>query len=165
MSSSKKLTCKGTLRQVFISSVHHRLEIHSVMLVFSTQLYELLPLQPSLWFNSHPPLSLGQSTLYTDIVWLGGGGGWWVLLDSITCRSLTLCLTRFRTYKIARPPPTKNLGEEGASDRKTCRKVPLQDNYLRWLHFALVSILLTNPCSHPSKRFRRPISSLTQPSK
>jgi hypothetical protein len=32
----KKLTCKGTWRQVFIRV--HRLEIQSVMLVFSTQL-------------------------------------------------------------------------------------------------------------------------------
>ena len=37
----KKLTCIGTLRQVFIRV---RLEILSVMLVFSTQLCELLPL-------------------------------------------------------------------------------------------------------------------------
>ncbi len=38
----KKLTCKGTLRQVFIRV--YRLEIQSVMLVFSSQLCELLPL-------------------------------------------------------------------------------------------------------------------------
>jgi hypothetical protein len=49
----KKLACKGTLRQVFIKV--YRLEIYSVMLVFSTQLCELLPLSPSLWFNSLPP--------------------------------------------------------------------------------------------------------------
>jgi hypothetical protein len=36
-------------RQVFIRV--YRLEIQSVMLVFSTQLCEL-PLYPSLWFNS-----------------------------------------------------------------------------------------------------------------
>ncbi len=42
MSSSKKFTCKGTLRQVFFRDT--RLEIQSVLLVFSTQLYELLPL-------------------------------------------------------------------------------------------------------------------------
>ncbi len=42
MSSSKKLTCKGTLRQVF--NMVYRLEIQSVMLVFSTQRCELLPL-------------------------------------------------------------------------------------------------------------------------
>ncbi len=35
----KKLTCKGTLRQMFIRV--YRLEIESVMLVFSTQLCEL----------------------------------------------------------------------------------------------------------------------------
>ncbi len=49
-----KLTWKGALRQVFIKV--YRLEIHSVMLVFSNQLCELLPLYPSLWLNS-PPLS------------------------------------------------------------------------------------------------------------
>ncbi len=38
----KKLTCKGTLRQVFIRV--YRLEIPPVMLVFSIQLCELLPL-------------------------------------------------------------------------------------------------------------------------
>jgi hypothetical protein len=38
----KKLTCKGTLRQVFRRV--YRLEIQSVMLVFSTQLCELLPI-------------------------------------------------------------------------------------------------------------------------
>jgi hypothetical protein len=42
MSSSKKLTGKVTLQQVFIRV--YRLEIQSVMLVFSTQLCELLPL-------------------------------------------------------------------------------------------------------------------------
>jgi hypothetical protein len=57
MSSSKKLTCKGTSRLVFIRV--YRLEIQSVMLVFSSQLCELLPFYPSLWFNSPPfPLSV-----------------------------------------------------------------------------------------------------------
>ncbi len=50
----KKLTCKGTSRQVFIRVC--RLEIQSVMLVFSTQLCELLP-SPLLSGStlSHPP--------------------------------------------------------------------------------------------------------------
>ncbi len=43
MSSSKKLTYTGTLQQVFIRVYIHT-EIQSVMLVFSTQLCELLPL-------------------------------------------------------------------------------------------------------------------------
>jgi hypothetical protein len=38
----KKLTCKGTLQEVFIRVYRH--VIQSVMLVFSTQLFELLPL-------------------------------------------------------------------------------------------------------------------------
>jgi len=50
----KKFTCKGTLRQVFIKV--YRLELHfNHMLVFLTQLCELLTLQSSLWFNSSPP--------------------------------------------------------------------------------------------------------------
>ncbi len=53
MSSSKKLNCKWTLRQVFIRV--YRLEIQSVMLVFSTQHSKLLPLSTTLWFNSPPP--------------------------------------------------------------------------------------------------------------
>ncbi len=38
----KKLTCKGTLRQVFIKV--YRLEKQSVMLIFSARFCELLPL-------------------------------------------------------------------------------------------------------------------------
>jgi hypothetical protein len=57
----KKLTCKGTLRQVFIRVC--RLEIQMVMLVFSTHFCKLLP---SLWFNSLPlPLSLHCVNKYT----------------------------------------------------------------------------------------------------
>jgi len=48
MSSSKKLICKGTLRQVFIRV--YRQEIHSVMLVFLTQLCQLLHPFYLLWF-------------------------------------------------------------------------------------------------------------------
>jgi hypothetical protein len=43
----KKLTWKETLRQVLIRLFFEQL----VMLVFSTQLFELLPVLPSLWFN------------------------------------------------------------------------------------------------------------------
>jgi hypothetical protein len=42
----KKLTFKGSLRQLFIRV--YGLEIQSLMLVFSTQLCQLLPLLPSL---------------------------------------------------------------------------------------------------------------------
>jgi hypothetical protein len=44
----------------------YRLEIQSVMLVFSTQLRELLPLLRSLWFTSAspPPLPPSQYSIY-----------------------------------------------------------------------------------------------------
>jgi len=49
------------------------------MLVFSTQLCELLPLSPSLWLIS-PPLSLcecvNKYTVYMDEVCKGGGEVW-----------------------------------------------------------------------------------------
>ncbi len=47
------------------------------------------------------PPSLCQSTVYTDIVWLGGGGGVESARDNILQEFNTLYLTRFRTYKIA----------------------------------------------------------------
>jgi hypothetical protein len=66
MASSKKLTCKGTLRQVFIRD--YRLEIQSVMMVFSTQLWELLPSNHSLvHFCPLPPPSLCENIQYTRI--------------------------------------------------------------------------------------------------
>ncbi len=64
----KKLTCKGTLRQVFI--IVYRL-------VFSTQLCDLysplLPLSPSLWFN-FPPFPARISVMYTSIQCVRKGG-------------------------------------------------------------------------------------------
>ncbi len=56
----KKLTCKGTLRQVFIRV--YRLEIQSVMLVFSTQL------------QLSPTLPVKKIMLYTTVC--KGGGVW-----------------------------------------------------------------------------------------
>ncbi len=61
----KKLTCKGSLRQVFIRV--YRLEIQSVG-IFYTQLCVLLPLSPSLWFKSPPPFNVWISILYTRLL-------------------------------------------------------------------------------------------------
>ncbi len=76
--------------------------IHS-WFVFSTQLVNCCPhgrrnytllvyccpsTVPSLWPPSPSPPS--QWTLYTDSVWLWGGG-WWNVLWTIFCRSFTLC--------------------------------------------------------------------------
>ncbi len=68
----KKFTFKVNSRQVFIRD--YGLEIQSVMLVLSTQLRELLPLSPSLWFISPPsPLPcVNQYTVYTYPVCKGG---------------------------------------------------------------------------------------------
>ncbi len=66
MSSSKKLTCKGTLRQVFI--IAYIPEIQPVMLVNSTQFCELLPL--SLLSGSTlqpPPVPVCISKLYSTV--------------------------------------------------------------------------------------------------
>jgi hypothetical protein len=69
----KKLTCKGTLRQEFIRV--YRLEIQSVMLVFSTQLCEMLPHSPSLWLvqlSPHSPfLHVNKYIVYTYTVCKG----------------------------------------------------------------------------------------------
>ncbi len=69
----KILTCKGTLRQVFVRV--YRLEIQTVMLVFSTQLCVLLPLYPSLCSTLPPPPlpCVNMYTVYTYTVWKGGG--------------------------------------------------------------------------------------------
>ncbi len=53
----------------------------------------------------------------------------------------TLYLTRFRTYKIARPPLFNNSGG-GLRQINTLRKVPLQVNFLDDDIFALLSISL-----------------------
>ncbi len=95
----KQFTCEGTLQQVFIRV--YILEIQSVMLVFSTQLCGLLPVQPSLWFTSPIPVSKYS-------MWLGRG--WGVLRpvgDHILQEFNILYLTRFRTYKIADFPKQK----------------------------------------------------------
>jgi hypothetical protein len=80
MSSSKQFD----LERDFAAGVY-RLEIKSVMLVFSTQLCQLLPLSPFLWFNSLLPPSMCeyvhrlyvQYTLYTYSMYKGGGMGFW----------------------------------------------------------------------------------------
>jgi hypothetical protein len=83
MSSSKKFTFKWSLWQVLIRV--YRLEILSVMLVFPSQLCELLP----------PPPSLLCVNKYTRIIQcVGGGGGVWVhrrvggLRQINTCRKV-----------------------------------------------------------------------------
>ncbi len=57
-----------------------------------------------------------------------------------TLRQVFICLRHRTPY----PPPISNLW----TLINTCREVPLQVNFFRWRHFALVSIQLISPCSH-----------------
>ncbi len=61
----KKLTCKGTLRQVFIRV--YRLEIKSVMWVFSTQLCELSP-----YLKRRPGIDSEDSIPRACVAWRAG---------------------------------------------------------------------------------------------
>jgi hypothetical protein len=85
------------------------------MLVFSTQLCEIFaPLTFSLVHLPYPtPPSQSRSTVDTDSVWLGRG------VEVLSCVGNHILqeiktLTRFRIYKIARPPQTKNYEGRGS---------------------------------------------------
>ncbi len=114
------MTCKDTLRQVFIRA--YRLEIQSVMLVFSTQLCELLPISHSLWFNSlpPPPLPVWISILYTRTQCVRGG----IVLplrQINTCRKVPLQVNFFRWQHFALPSMSLILlrTQLGRSEKKT----------------------------------------------
>ncbi len=140
MSSSKKIDCKETLRQVFIRV--YWLEMQSVVLVISNQLCKLLPLSPSLWFKS-PPSPLPY--VKTEKVYC------------FVCTS-TVC-KRGGGY-----------GVLGLRQKNTCHKVPLQVNCFRWRHFALPSMSLIFQRPPPpsrhfpyKKQFYNPDSENTRP--
>jgi hypothetical protein len=63
---------------------------------------------PSTFSLTSPP-SQTKFTVYSDNVWLWGGGGEVLsfAVDHILQEFYTLLLTRFRTYKIASPPQSK----------------------------------------------------------
>ncbi len=75
--------------------------VRSVMFVFSTQVcdlwFTLLPLSPSLWFNSPPLHCVNKYTIYMHNTVCKGEGGY----------TYILYLTRFWTYKITRPSQTE----------------------------------------------------------
>ncbi len=87
--------------------VYYSLEIQSDMLVFfDPALWTIAPLT----FSPPLPLFPSQNTIYTDCVWLGGGGGggvWSCVGDHILQEFNPLFHTRFRTYNIALPPQKK----------------------------------------------------------
>ncbi len=59
-----------------------------------------------------------HSKVYTDSVWLGGGGVFSCVVDHILQEFNILHLTRFRNYKIAIPPQTKNYEGRGPQTDK-----------------------------------------------
>jgi hypothetical protein len=54
----------------------------------------------------------------------------------------TLYPTRFRTHKIARPPPNKKPRMGGGLTDKHLPRSPFTGKFFRWRQFALMSILL-----------------------
>ncbi len=96
----KILNYIGTLRQVCIKV--YSLDIKSVMLVFSTQLCKLLPLSPSLWFNSSPPPP--PFPVWISIQWVRGEGYGVLGLRQInTCRKVRLQVNFIRWRHFALP--------------------------------------------------------------
>ncbi len=92
--------------------------------------------------GSSPPFPLLplQSTLNTERVWLGGGAGCWVLLETKFCRSLTLYIwPEYKLLDHRKQKPAKSL---------------FQVHFFRWRHLALLSISLIFLQSwHTSIRF------------
>ncbi len=89
----------------------YRLEIQSVMLVFSTHLVNCCPSTFSLTSPNPPPFPKSTYIIYRQCVAVGGEGVEGVLscvVNHILQEFSTLFLTRFRTYKIASPPQTKH---------------------------------------------------------
>ncbi len=152
MSSCQKFNCKWTFWQVFIRV--YRLEIQSVMLVFSSckeftckltfwqvfiRVYTTRDtfshvgiFDPALWTVAPLTFSLVQfwrveppslcHSVYRQCV---AGRGWvyWVLLETIFCRSLTLCIwPDSEPTKLPDHPKQKPRRGEGL--RQICKHLP-----------------------------------------
>ncbi len=110
------------------------------MFVFSIQLCELLPLSNVLSGSPspHSPLPCVKvqyiQTLYG---WEGVGSVLSLVGDHILQEFNTLYLTRFRTYKIARPLQTITQEGRGASDRYTPAAKSLYRSMLKMTKFCI----------------------------
>ncbi len=139
----KKFTCKGTWRQVLIRV--YRQETQSVMLdfwYFDPALWTIAPLTFSLIHlpPSPFPVSKYMYTVYRQCV---SGRRWGVLSCVGDHFRQVLYLTRFRTYKIARPTPKqKPMRGRGLRQINSLPQSPFTGKFFRWRHFALLSISL-----------------------
>ncbi len=119
----------------------YRLEIHSVMLVyFRSSCMNCCP-SNLLSGSSLPPLipSLCEQVYSTQCV--RGGGGCGVLLETIFCRILTLCIWPDSEPKKLLDHPNQEPRKEGGLRLiNTFRKIPLQVNFLGWRQFSLLSV-------------------------
>ncbi len=99
-------------------------------MVFSTTLV-YLPLYLLCDLPLLPPFQ-SKRTVYTDSVWLWGGGVLSCVVDLILLQEFNaLFLTRFRTYKIATPPQNqKSKWPVKTTFRDWCLKVPSSMTYL-----------------------------------
>ncbi len=143
MSSSKKLTWKGTLRQVFIRV--YRLEIQPVMVVwyFRPSFVNYCPSNLLSGSPPPPPPPFPVSKYNME----GGDVGCWVVLETLFYMSLTLCIwLASEPTKLLDHPKQKPKRGGGLKQINTCDKVPVQVNFVRWRHFALLSISLIFLC-------------------
>ncbi len=159
MSPSKKFTCTGTLRQVFIRVC--RLEKHSVMLVFQPSFVNYCP--SNLLSGSHPlpppPFSVSKYSIYRQCV-SGRGLGCWVLLETILCMSLTLCIwLDLEPTKLLDHPKQKSRMGGGLRQVNTFRKSHYKVNFLddNILHFFSIRLKTDKhlPKSHYKINFFR----------
>ncbi len=88
ISSKKKLTCNGTFRQVLIRVYRLEIQYSQSCWYFRPSFVNFSP--SNLLFGSPPPPPLKVQYLQTVCGCMGLGGGNWVLLETIFCRSLTL---------------------------------------------------------------------------
>ncbi len=93
---------------------------------------------------SPPPSPPFLKSKYSILQIVCGWEGYWVVLETIFCRSLTLCFWQdWESTKLPNHPIQKPRRWCGLWQISTCRKVPLQVILFRYRQLALLSISLT----------------------
>jgi hypothetical protein len=92
----------------------YRMEIQSVMLVFSDPLVNCFPsnLLADLPYPSPLPKVKYRILVYRQFMAMGGCRVLSCVVDHILREFITMFMTRFRTYKIATPTPNKNASKD-----------------------------------------------------